>query len=104
MAGTQTPHQAGELPLGRWRPDVPVNGAHHRRVGGAGATWGAVDVVKLEKRRSTRSPLKQVTSIRRDDEGPEQTTAEQNVHATFTKINMNKTHITYLLIIRLVIS
>ncbi len=50
VAGPQTPHQAGELALGRRRPHIPVHGAHHRRVGGAGATWCTVDVVKLEER------------------------------------------------------
>lgn len=50
VAGPQTPHQAGELALGRRRPHVPVDRAHYRRVGGAGAAWSAVDVVKLEER------------------------------------------------------
>lgn len=78
MAGTETPHQAGELPLGRRRPDVPVDGAQHRRVGGAGAAWSAVDVVKL-KRRSTRSPLKQATSTRRDNEGKQDLNKQQQL-------------------------
>lgn len=50
VARPQTPHQAGELALGRRRPHVPVHGAHHRRVGGARAAWCTVDVVELEER------------------------------------------------------
>lgn len=53
VAGAQTPHQAGELALGGRRPDVPVHGAHHGGVGGAGAPRSAVDVVELEESRST---------------------------------------------------
>lgn len=47
VAGPQTPHQAGELALGGWGPHIPVDGAQHRGVGGAGAPWGTVDVVEL---------------------------------------------------------
>lgn len=50
VAGSQTPHQAGELALGWRRPHISVHSAQHRRVGGAGAAWRTVDVVKLEER------------------------------------------------------
>lgn len=54
MAGTKTPHQTGELALCRRRPHVPVNGAHHRRVGGARAARSTVDVVELQKKTRRR--------------------------------------------------
>lgn len=47
VAGTQAPHQTGELALGGWGPHIPVHGAHHRGVSGAGAPGCTVDVVEL---------------------------------------------------------
>lgn len=50
VAGPQTPHQAGELALGRRCAHIPIDCAHHRGVGGAGAPWCTVNVVKLGQR------------------------------------------------------
>jgi len=47
VAGPQTPHQAGELALGRRRAHIAVDGAQHGGVGGAGAARRTVDVVEL---------------------------------------------------------
>lgn len=55
VAGPQTPHQAGELALSRWRPHIPVHRAQHRRVGRSGAARCTVDVVKLEEREERSS-------------------------------------------------
>lgn len=59
MGRPKTPHQAGELALGRGCPYVPINSTDDRRVGGAGAAWSAVDVVKLEKRKGEGNDSKE---------------------------------------------
>lgn len=50
MAGPQTPHQAGDLTLSWWRANISIHRADHWGVGGAGASRGTVDVVKLDER------------------------------------------------------